>query len=200
MKKSFELLVGSISLFLLFAIPASADPTIAVLPQVTLTSTGQAFIVSISALNITDLGYFQLDVGFDPTLMEAVFVAEDVFLPDWAANLDPPGSTFWDPGTIDNTGGTISFIYEGILGSYPPGSMATGSGSLLLIQFKALSPGTGYVNVLNGQFLDSNLDPITVSLASGEVDIARSSAVPEPSSLLLLACGLMPLAFVPWRR
>jgi general secretion pathway protein D len=153
---------------------------------------GSPFTVYISISNANDLFAFQLDLGFDPTLLSATSVSEGPFL-------QTAGATFLAPGLIDNTNGTITGIADALVG-FVPG--ATGSGVLLAIDFDALAAGTSALTITNPLFLDSTLVDITtgMSVNGGAVTVAPRSTVPEPASLSLALAGLAAMAALSRRR
>lgn len=185
MRKLLGLLVGT-GLLLLAAAPGSeAIPIVAFDPAVSSVSAGQTFQVDISISDVNDLYAFQFDLEFDPSIVRVDGVTEGSFL---AA----VGGTFWDPGTIDNAGGTVAFIFDSLLG---PGG-ATGSGVLATIEFTALMTGTGSLGLLSATFLDSGLMDIAVEGQVGSVDVEGNGIVPvpEPASGLLLLGAIAALA------
>ena len=113
-----------------------------------------------------DLTSWQLDVGFDPSRLQANSVTEGPFLSSF-------GQTAFVPGFIDNGNGLIDGISNFFVDLAP---FPTGSGVLATIEFTALASGptalaTSHV-FANG--LDSGF---TVN------------PVPEPSSFALLFLG-----------
>ena len=160
----------------------SAAPTIAA-PTVVLTGLssvvpGGSVQLEVRASGFTDLYAYQFDIGFDPALFQATAVAQGGFL-------GGSGSTFFDGGSIDNAAGTISFIFESLIG---PGAGASGAGELAHLSFDALGPqySSGLFTLTNFIAFDSALNAIDVDLQGFAVSI------PEPSSLALalVAMGL----------
>jgi general secretion pathway protein D len=175
-----------VPLFLIFAFPtlrAFADAIVSIDPSSLNLPAGQTFSVDVSIPNVADLFAFQFDLGFDPTVLSATGITEGSFL-------SGGGATFFIPGTIDNTLGTISFTANTLLGNVPG---VTGRGILAIANFAALASGTSPVNLSNVIVLDSNLSDIPFSTAGGSVTVASSTAIPEPSSLLLFTSGLLSL-------
>jgi hypothetical protein len=164
-----------------FVLPrAFADPILSIQPPSVSVGAGSTFAVDVNIANVSDLYAFAFDIGFTPGTLSAVSVTEGSFLP-------AGGSTFFLPGTIDNTLGTISFNADTLIGAIPG---VSGSGTLAILDFKALSAGMSPINILNVGLLDSTLSPISSTTANGNATVS-GQAVPEPSSLLLLATGLL---------
>ncbi len=140
-----------------------------------------SFSVDITASGFTDLFAYQLDVVFDPGVVSAVAVSEGSFL-------QTGGSTFFDGGAINNGTGTISAIFDTLVG---PGAGVTGSGVLATLRFDVLQPGVprafsfASVTALDSQLTD--LVPLTPSALL---------PVPEPSMLALMIAGLIGVATV----
>jgi len=133
--------------------------------------------------DIVDLYAFQFDVAFNPAVLSAIGLWEGPLLATG-------GSTFFIPGAIDNTLGTISFTANTLVGAT---SGSSGSGGLATIYFTALGPGTSPVDLSNIVLLDSGLNDIVASSQNGTVDVLPDApaSVPEPASLLLFGSGLV---------
>lgn len=160
-------------------VPASvrAAPilTIALGPSV---GVGGVVEASVNVADVADLYAFQFDFTFDPSVVGAVDVTEGSFL-------STAGSTLFEPGTIDNPLGTITFIAGTLVGA-PPG--ASGSGTLATIRLMGLAPGTSGLTLSNVILLDSALADIRAEIGGGSVSI-----VPEPATLVLVSFGLAAL-------
>ena len=99
---------------------------------------GDTFILRLSAEDVTDLAGWQTDIAFDSDVLEAVEVSEGDFLKVEDV------STFFLPGTIDNTVGEITK-----LSSARFGSSVNGTGTLLLVTFRAKATGATRVTFSN---------------------------------------------------
>jgi hypothetical protein len=177
--------VGSL-LFLTISVAAAA-PIVQIDPVSQLAVQGDSLSVDVIVSDVTDLYAFQFDLVFDPTLLQATSSSEGLFLPSG-------GTTFFVPGAIDNVNGIISFIADTLISPVPG---VTGSGDLAAISFTALASGTSILNLSNVLFLDSALNEIgNLTATGGSVTIdPRSTPVPEPSTLGLLALGLIVLRY-----
>ena len=103
---------------------------------------GDTFTFDVRAENVSDLAGWQLDIGFDPAVFEAVDVREGTFLKSDA------GTTFFQGGNIDNANGKITGLRAARLSD----GGVTGSGSLLQVSFNARSGGHTGLTLNNFQF------------------------------------------------
>ena len=104
--------------------------------------TGDTFTLNIRAENIADLAGWQFDIAFDPAILEAINVTEGDFLKQNSA------STFFQGGSIDNAAGKIAGLNAARLAAQG----ATGTGTLLQVNFKAKSGGETKLMLKNFQF------------------------------------------------
>lgn len=156
-----------------------ATPIFGISPALTDTTVGGFFDVTIDITTVTDLYAYQFDLDFDPLVLSAVSIDEGQFLLSG-------GTTFFLPGLIDNALGLISFTANSLIGALPG---VSGDGSLALVRFLAISPGSSSINLSGVALLDSSLTDIASSTAGGRVVV--SAVVPEPGSALLAALGLL---------
>jgi general secretion pathway protein D len=186
-RKIFQFVAAAVSLavLLLTPSPAVADSVISVQAPATVAQ-GTNFVVDVLIAQVSDLYSFQFDLSFNPGVLKATKVLEGALLPTG-------GSTFFIPGTIDNTAGNITFNADTLVGSIPG---VTGGGMLLEFEFTALANGTSPLGLSNVVLLDSNGNVIANSTTGGSVTVGGGSAVPESSTLLLLLAGLCSLVLV----
>ena len=185
MKKSVPvvLLLGLVLSF--SALRASAVPVLSLQPSSQVVQPGQSFSLDVDISNAAELFSFQFDLAFDPNVLSATSITEGPFLPSG-------GSTFFIPGTIDNSGGTITTTDDSLIGAI---SGVTGNGTLATVSFQAFALGTSPITLSNVILLDSNLADITSNTVDGTVTV-----VPEPATWLLLATGCTGLVAYGWRR
>jgi hypothetical protein len=95
------------------------------------TSVGQSFTVALQANKINDLMAYEVHLGFDPDMLEVVFIEPGGFLePDFIVQND-----------FDNAAGTLDYAAAQL------GRPAVqGSGDLLKISFRARASGTTTVD------------------------------------------------------
>ena len=103
---------------------------------------GDTFTFDVRAENVVDLAGWQLDIGFDPAILEAIDVSEGGFLET------DGGSTFFQGGSIDNVAGKIT----GLRAAQITGDGVSGTGSLLQVRFKAKSGGETALALSDFQF------------------------------------------------
>lgn len=167
------------------SVSAQAAPLLSIEPSSLSVGGGQTFTIQVSVADAVDLYAWQLDLGFDPTILNANSIDEGPFLATG-------GSTFFIPGTIDNTAGSISFTGNSLLTAI---SGVNGSGVLATVSFTAVGAGTSPVNLFNVELLDSSLSGTDTTVANGSV----TTVVPEPTGLGFAGFGLVALALL-WQR
>ncbi len=142
---------------------------------------GVGDLVTIPVLidDATDLTFWQFDLAFDPTVVQANTITEGPFLSVF-------GATLFGAGVIDNGTGLISLVTDAYV-DLPPNP--AGDGILAEIQFLALMPATSPL-VLSKAFL--NLSPQGVEIENGQITVTgpTTPTVPEPATLVLLTSGL----------
>jgi len=177
MRVNFGLLMVS---FFLFAVSAAPQTQLNVTSPSTV-SQGSTFEVDVMTLNAVDLFDYQFDLTFNPGVLSAVGVSEGPFLSNG-------GTTFFLPGTIDNSGGTITLNADSLLGPIPG---VSGSGVLVQFDFTALEPGLSNFAIQNVLLQDSTGAILDSTTNGGSVTVTGTSVTPEPSSFSLMALGIM---------
>jgi len=175
-----------------FSVPGFADsiPVLSIDPMSSAASVGEEVTLDVNISNVTDLYGFQFDLSFVPGTLSAISITEGTFL--FFA-----GPTFFLPGAIDNTTGTIAFTANSLLGPEPG---ADGSGTLAILTLKGLTQGISSVELSNVILLNSNLEPIDANIQNGNITVAPGTTpVPESNSLVLLLAGIA-VAFLCFRR
>jgi general secretion pathway protein D len=165
-------------LWLFAASTALLAGTIAVQPAAPTVTVGQTFTLSVNISGAADLYGYQFDLGFNPTVLQAISVTEGAFL-------GTGGPTIFLPGTIDNVGGSITANADILNGAV---SGVNGNGDLLDVTFQALAVGSSGVQLFNLIALDSFGLGLTETTADSTV-----SVIPEPGTGLLLAAGMVGL-------
>jgi hypothetical protein len=175
------LLLGAVSMHAAIAAPvlsatASAAPAIV----------NSTLDVEVSIANITDLYGYQFTLLFDPALLQATGAGTE------GAFLATGGATFFDGGTVDNVLGSISFVFDSLIGAVPG---VNGSGALAHFSFNVMGSGTSELSFADVLFIDPGFNDLGVQAQNLAV-----TAVPEPSAYLLLAIGLAGLTAARRRR
>ena len=103
---------------------------------------GDTFTFDVRADSVSNLAGWQFDLAFDPAILEAKGVREGDFLKS------DGGNTFFQRGRIDNSAGKISGLIAGRISE----GGASGSGSLLQVEFAAKSEGETELALENFEF------------------------------------------------
>lgn len=116
---------------------------------------GQNFAINISILNVNDLFGWQLKIGWNTTILDAINATEGPFLKNG-------GSTFFSPSINNSTGYAI--LDCTLLGNV---SGVSGSGTLAIIQFHVKAGGNCDLNLYDTTLLDSSEQSITHIVEDG---------------------------------
>ncbi len=181
--------ITGILLASMFSLPSFADgiATLSIDPASGTVSTGASFFVNVNVADVTNLYDFQFDISFNPAVLQATNVLEGTFLSSGG------GTTFFLPGTIDNTAGNVTFNADTLLSAV---SGVSGNGTLAHFDFTALSSGTSDFTISNVILQDSTGAILDNTTTGGSV----TSAIPEPSSLMLLGTGLLVLGGITLKK
>ena len=162
---------GACALTLALLSPAHSAPVLGM--STATTATGIDLTVNVQ--DVADLYAYQFTLNFDPALVAAIGATEASFLPS-------AGATFFAPGEIDNSAGSITFVLATLLG---PADGADGSGDLVTFSFDVLKAGFASFSLSDVLLLDSTGADIAVNIR----DVVAQ--VPEPATLALVALGLV---------
>lgn len=179
--------VLALAIAVLVSSPASATAILSIEPAASVVQVGDTFSVNVNIADAVDLFGYQFDIIFNP----AAFTADAVLQGSFFGPPDPNVSLF-DGGLVDNTLGTISFIFSTLLFDV---SGRTGDGTLATLLFTAVGVNPMAAISISGVVLaqigaDPSIppDPLDFQVKGGQV-----STVPEPSSLALMGLGLAAL-------
>lgn len=151
---------------------------------------GVAFEVDVIATDLVDLYGYEFDLTFGPAVIQSTSVTEGGFLAT-------AGGTFFDPGVTDNVAGSISFVFDTLIGPIPG---ASGSGVLVRFGFLPVGVGTTTLSLANVLALDSQLNQINVATTDLTIRPIRTTTVPEPGTCALLVLALAGFAGSARRR
>jgi hypothetical protein len=149
-------------------------------------NSGQSFSLDVTISGVSDLADYQFNVGYQPTILKVLSVQEGPFLAT-------AGPTLFIPGTISNSSGQVLSIADGIQGN---GAGASGSGTLVRVDFMATGTGMSSLTLFDVTLLDSNLAGISAQTVASQVTVNGVSGAPEPSTLSLLGGTLVCWTFV----
>ena len=154
---------------LLMATFAHADAELSISPVEQSIAPGSVFSIDVDISGVADLYGYQFDVLFNPALIEALSSTEGSFL-------NKGGSTFYIPGTNDNTGGSVGATADTLVTAVPG---VTGTGNLAVLNFEALASGVSSVTIANAELIDSQFNFISSSSKSGSVTVVAPVSAPE---------------------
>jgi len=118
---------------------ANPETTISISPsKVDSVATGQTFTVDVAIADVTNLYGWQINVTFNPSVLNANRISEGPFLKG-------VNETAWPKPVIDNAKGYI-FASALLMPPYPPAG-ATGSGTLANITFSVKSGGSSALHL-----------------------------------------------------
>jgi hypothetical protein len=186
MKRSIYQSILAATAMLIFSGCAFADASavVSLQPTSSTISTGDIATVDVDISGVSDLYAYQFDVLFGAATVSATSENEGSFLLGG-------GTTFFVPGAVDNVGGSVTATANTLIGAI---SGVDGSGTLVVLQFTGVAPGTTSIDLANVFLLDSNFNSIDFATENASVTV-QAGGVPasEPSGLLLLGMGLITL-------
>ncbi len=129
------------------------------IPAVKRTNVGDTFTLDLIVEDVTDLAGWQIDIAFNPQVLEAVSVTEGDFLSKEG------GNTLFLQGTIDNASGTITGVNQVFLGD----GGVSGAGKLLSITFEAKATGRERLRLQDLTLGQSTGDNIPYALVTNPI-------------------------------
>ena len=143
---------------------------------------GTLFPVAISVRSAINLAAYQMDLSFNPSVLEAVQVEEGSFM-------SSTGKTYWFDPKIDNGRGVIT----GFLCGKTDMKGVYGDGKLVNIIFKAKSLGTSSIALQNVKLSGPNGRVIISASLDGSVTVTEpSTVVTTPKELSISSASIFP--------
>jgi hypothetical protein len=173
---------------LLFAAVSAHAVTLSFNPSTQQVAVGSTAGVELAISGLVDnaapsLGVFDLDVSFNPATLAFNTVA-------FGNQLDLFGL-----GSIQSTDATVpgelNLFELSLDASDDLNALQAGSFPLATLAFTGLIQGTTDLGIAINALGDALGNPISADVSSGSITVGRGITVPEPSSLLLLAAGLL---------
>jgi Cohesin domain len=161
----------------LLVTPVSATPLLALQYSIS----GNVLQAEVTGTGLSDLYAYQFTLNFNPAVLHATSVGEGSFL-------SAGGSTFFDPWTTDNVAGSVSFVFDTLLG---PTAGVNGNGILAIADFAIQQfHTTTTLNLSDVILLNSGLNEIAVQTQ------ALTATIPEPAPAALLFIGIIAMVLV----
>jgi hypothetical protein len=141
--------------------------------------------IGISGLgNPPSLGVFDLNLGFDPTILSFNNVAfGDPIL--GIDELDPTGAgntlNFSNPGS-----GTVEIFDLSLDDSATLSSLQPSNFTLATLTFNTVGTGTSSLDLIINSLGDADGNPLSADLQNGSIAVSAVSAAPEPNLTLVL--------------
>ncbi|MEA3346108.1 MAG: cohesin domain-containing protein [Chloroflexota bacterium] len=142
-------------------------PTVRIKPSEASVCVGLPFTVTVEISDAVDLGSFELELNYDPKLVQVDQVALGGFL-------GSTGRDVMDSSQIDNENGVTKFDAL----SYPPGAGPEGKGDLAHIWLTARSVGESDLILTNVQLLDTQAEEQESNVQSGAVKASGGVYLP----------------------
>jgi len=158
------------NIFSVFFVVAEGETIVGINPDYKFVSSAETFYLEVYCNPSQLIKSFELEVSFDPLLLEVNSVSEgDIF---------NGYSTFFNSGNIDNTNGVISNVYGLITG---PG-MVSDPGSFIDISFTSkINTGISDIGLLNVGVTNNN-SYVPIALDDGSVEVDADAPVVTDNS------------------
>ena len=143
---------------------------------------GDTFTIPVSVSGVSDLQAFQFDLSYDSTIVSILGFT------DVGTDFDT-AATAGGGSLTGITGFSLAGLLSGVADSMSGASTGlTGNGVVVNIEFEALMAGVSPLT-LSSVFL--NFSDAGFDVADGQVTVTGGQSVPEPTTLALLALGLL---------
>lgn len=128
---------------------------------------GSSLSINLVGEELADIYAYQFSISYNPEILKAVDIKEGSFL-------SKNGSTFFIPGTIDNTAGVISFTGNTLIGEIPG---VNDKGVLAIFGFEAISPGMSSLALSDVLLLNSSFNDVAVTTSDGVIEVSSCGSV-----------------------
>ncbi len=123
---------------------------------------GEEVEVNIDLQEVTNAFGYQMDVSYDPAILEFVSISEGSFL-----NEEGVASTFW----ITPSSAELGFIRK-IANVRMEKTGIDGSGTLAILKFKAKAQGEAAVSFVSYKVLDYDTNELILTPVNGKVTVS----------------------------
>ena len=153
--------------------------------EVTRFDVGDTFTVHLNVENVSDLGGWQSDITYDPTVLRAHVVSEGDFLKRDDAD------AFFQNGTIDNKTGRIAGLKAVRLSREAVGRQ----GTLLSVEFTAIGNGKSLLTLDNFRAGSRSGETIRVIPPGIAIVVGEPSVVDVRDDIFSVSIGTTPVRF-----
>jgi len=131
---------------------------------------GEAFSITVSADNVTDMHSYGFDITYDPTILAYTSATEGTFLSESGAI-----STAFNEGLEDDLQGKIIIAGSRLT---VPATGVSGSGDLFTLNFNALAAGSTAISFDASSFVADPSSDITITFDSDVLTVDPASVDP----------------------
>jgi hypothetical protein len=183
-------LLGVVAAFVLVTCPASTDAlTLGVTPPSLSVDAGTSFSVDIvisglGAFAAPSLGTFDIDLGFDPAVVNPTGAVFTTLLGDEGLGEAISAAGLIGPGQFDLF--LLSLLTAAELDALQPAEFV-----LATVAFDALAPGVSALALSIQALGDADGNALDAATDDGSVRVVSQVAVPLPASVVLLGAGVV---------
>jgi len=151
----------------------TASTAVSIAPPSKTVQQSETFTMDVIVAPGKPIAGAQFDLSFDPAVLAVLSVTEGGLLKQNGAD------TYFQPGTIDNTGGKVS----GAAGTITtPGGEVEGAGALATVTFSAKGAGSTNLTLSNVKAGDKAGQSVPVTVSGGSVTVKEQSSSGNNSS------------------
>ncbi len=153
---------------------AQTGPTVSVLPATQRIGVNETVVVEIRAANITDLFAADIQLRFDPAILQV----QDADPNKDGVQVQPgnfPSPDFVATNEVDTATGLINYVFTQLT-SGP----VSGSGLLFSVTFQGIAQGVSNLNLENVQLITPDVEPMPVTPVGSSLTVG-SGDLPTPT-------------------